>query len=118
MIGGRGLARWRRRAGDPDMSRVREAVRALVETGRSDAWLTEVPDEVLLRFVAPVEMLTFQYYLDPPRDRHLVRAARVACEAMADHLDACPADLAEAFRNLRAALEPATEGGPTLKELA
>jgi hypothetical protein len=113
-----GIGRWRNRTGNPDMGRVREAVRALVETGRGDAWLTEVPDEVLLRFVAPLEMLTFQYYLDPPRDRHLARAARVACESMEDHLDACPADLAEAFRHLQAALAPATEGGPTVKEPA
>lgn len=100
------------------MSRVREAVRGLVETERDDAWLTEVPDDVLVRLVAPLEMLTFQYYLDPPRERHLVRAARVACEAMEDHLDACPADLAEAFRHLRAAMAPAQDGGPTLKEPA
>jgi hypothetical protein len=116
MAGGRGMARWRSRAANPDMSRVRDAVQALVETGRGDAWLTEVPDDVLVRFVAPLEMLTFQYYLDPPRDRHLVRAARVACEAMEDHLDACPADLAEAFRHLRAALAPATADDPTLRE--
>jgi hypothetical protein len=100
------------------MSRVRDAVRALVESGRSDAWLAEVPDEVLLRLVAPLEMLTFQYYLDPPRERHLLRAARVACEAMEDQLDACPADLAEAFRRLRTAMAPAPAGGPTLKEPA
>jgi hypothetical protein len=35
---------------------------------------------------------------------------------MEHHLDACPADLAEAFRRLGAALAP--EGGPTLKEPA
>lgn len=118
MAGRRGMARWRSRTGNVDMDRLREAVRALVETGRGDAWLTEVPDEVLLRFVAPMEMLTFQYYLDPPRDRHLARAARVACESMEDHLDACPADLAEAFRHLRAALAPAPGGDPTPKEFA
>lgn len=114
-MGGRGMARWRSRSAGPDMARVRDAVRSLVETGRGDAWLTEVPDEVLLRYVAPMEMLAFQYYLEPPRDRHLARAAHVACESMADHLDACPADMAEAFRQLRAALAP---GGPTVKEPA
>ncbi len=96
--------------------RVRAAVRDLVESEQSDEWLAEVPDEVLLRLVAPLEMLTFQYYLDPPRERHLVRAARAAYDGMAAHLDACPADLAEAFRRLRAAL--ATESGPTVKEPA
>jgi hypothetical protein len=57
---------------------------------------------------------------DPPRERHLLRAARVAYEAMEHHLDACPADLAEAFRRLRAATAPAPapESGPTLKEPA
>jgi len=100
------------------MTRIRDAVRALVETDRSDAWFTEVPGDVLMRLAAPLEMLTFQYYLDPPRERHLLRAARVACDAMEHHLDACPADLAEAFRRLRAAMEPAPESGPTLKEPA
>lgn len=108
MTGGRVRARWRSRTGGPgpEVGRIRDAVHALVESGRFDAWLTELPDEVLIHLVAPLEMLAFQYYLDPPRERHLVRAARVACEAMEDHLDACPADLAGAFRRLRAALEP------------
>jgi hypothetical protein len=35
---------------------------------------------------------------------------------MEDHLDACPADLAEAFRRLGAAM--AAEGGPTVREPA
>lgn len=110
------IGRRRRRSDDPDTGRVREAVRALVETGRGEEWFAEVPDEVLVRLVAPLEMLTFQYYLDPPRERHLLRAARVACETIEDHLDACPADLAEAFRHLRAVVTPAAEGGPTVKE--
>jgi hypothetical protein len=105
-----------RKRRERDMGRVREAVRALVDTERCDAWFAEVPGEVLVRLAAPLEMLTFQYYLDPPRDRHLLRAAQVAYEAMEDHLDACPADLAEAFRRLRAAM--ATEGGPTVREPA
>jgi len=105
-----------RKRRDHDMSRIREAVRALVEGERSDAWITEASGDVLVRLVAPLEMLTFQYYLDPPRERHLLRAARVAYEAMEDHLDACPADLAEAFRRLGAAM--AADGGPTVREPA
>jgi hypothetical protein len=131
--GGSTAARaWGRRdrPGPADTGAVRDAVRELVETGRCDAWFAEVPDEVLVRLVAPLEMLTFQYYLDPPRDRHLVRAARVACDAMDQHLDACPADLAGAFRRLRAAITasstpanlglaaPGLEDGPARKEPA
>jgi hypothetical protein len=99
-----------------DMGQVRDAVRTLVEGERSDAWLTEASEDVLVRLVAPLEMLTFQYYLDPPRERHLLRAARVAYEAMEDHLDACPTDLAAAFRHLGAAMT--AEGGPTVREPA
>lgn len=105
----------RGRRGEPgvtDMRRVREAVGELVESGQRDVWLADLPDEVLTAFVAPLEMLTFQYYLDPPRDRLLVRAAKVACEAVEEHLDACPASLAGAFSRLRAALNTA----PTMKE--
>jgi hypothetical protein len=83
-----------------DMDRVRDAVRGLVETGKTDEWLATLPDHALVRLAAPLEMLTFQYYLDPPRDRHLVRAARVACATMAECLDDCPDDLAAAFRQL------------------
>jgi hypothetical protein len=103
---------WRRRPATADIQRVRDAVRYLVETERSDVWLAELPDEVLLRLMAPLEMLTFQYHLDPPRDRHLVRAARVACEAMSQHLDACPADLAAALRHIGSAVaaEPVSAG--------
>jgi hypothetical protein len=100
----------------PDVARVRAAVRPLTDGDRLDAWLAEAPDEVLVRLVAPLEMLTFQYHLDPPRDRHLLRAARVTCEALHDHLDACPADLAEALRRLGDAMAPG--GGPTLREPA
>lgn len=102
---------WGKRNRDApvDVGRVREAVRDLVDTGRCDTWYEVVPDEVLIRFAAPLEVLTFQYYLDPPRDRHLIRAARAACEAMDGHLNDCPADLAEAFRRLRAAIAPTRE---------
>lgn len=115
MVSGGSGTRWgrgRRR----DASGVRDAVRALVESERCDEWLTEVPADVLVRLAAPLEMLTFHYHLDPPSDRHLLRAVRVACEAMEDHLDECPADLAGAFRRLRTAL--ATEIGPTRREPA
>jgi hypothetical protein len=87
-----------------DMRRVREAVGELVESGQRDAWFADLPDEMLLALVAPLEMLTFQYYLDPPRDRLLVRAAKVACAAMDEHLGACPAGLAGPFSRLSAAL--------------
>jgi hypothetical protein len=102
----------RRRAPDADLDRVRSAVRALVETGRTDEWLAELPDHALVHLAAPLEMLTFQYYLDPPRDRHLLRAARVACETMAPCLDDCPDDLAAAFRRLAAAVEGPAEERP------
>ena len=103
---------WGRRGEEAvaDMGRVREAVGELVENGQRDAWFADLPDEVLTAFVAPLEMLTFQYYLDPPRDRLLARAAKVACAAMDQHLGACPASLAGALSRLRAALttkEPA-----------
>jgi hypothetical protein len=103
---------WRRRLAAADIQSVRDAIRDLVEAERSDVWFAELPDEVLVRFVAPLEMLTFQYLLDPPRDRHLVRAARVACEAMSQHLEACPADLAAALRHVGSviAAEPVSAG--------
>jgi hypothetical protein len=94
-----------------DMDRVRDAVRELVETGTTDEWLATLPDHVLIRLAAPLEMLTFQYYLDPPRDRHLARAARVACATMAECLDDCPDDLAAAFRRLDGALAGAPAAG-------
>jgi hypothetical protein len=93
----------RRRPADVD--RVRAAVRELVETGRTDEWLAELPDHALVHLAAPLEMLTFQYHLDPPRDRHLLRAAGVACETMAPYLDDCPDDLAAALRGLARAVE-------------
>lgn len=97
------LARRRTPEGDP--AAVRVAVRALVETGRTDEWLAELPDHALVHLAAPLEMLTFQYYLDPPRDRHLVRAAREAYRMMAPCLADCPDDLATAFRRLADAIE-------------
>jgi hypothetical protein len=102
----------RGRLATADVQRVRDAVRDLVETERSDLWLAQLPDEALVRLVAPLEMLTFHYHLDPPRDRHLVRAARVAWAAMSEHLDACPADLAAALRRVGSAIatEPVSAG--------
>jgi hypothetical protein len=94
-----------------DMDWVRAAVRELVETGKTDEWLATLPDHALVRLAAPLEMLTFQYYLDPPRDRHLVRAARVACATIADCLDDCPGDLAAVFRRLDGALVGAPAAG-------
>ena len=87
------------------MTEVREAVRELVETDRLDDWLATTPDHALTRLAAPLEMLTFQYYLDPPREKHLLRAARVAHDTMSSCLDDCPADLATRFRRLGAAIE-------------
>lgn len=82
------------------MERVRSAVYDVVESPRMDAWLRELPDPILIAVAAPLEMLAFQYHLEPPSDRHLVRAARVACEAVETDLRDCPADFAEAFRSL------------------
>jgi hypothetical protein len=98
------MGQRRRRAAPANMDRIRDAVRGLVETGKTDEWLATLPDHALMRLAAPLEMLTFQFYLDPPRDRHLVRAARVACATMAECLDDCPDDLAAAFRQLDGAL--------------
>ena len=94
----------RRRTVPADLDRVRDAVRELVETGQTDEWLATLPDHALVRLAAPLEMLTFQYYLDPQREKHLLRAARVACATMADCLADCPDDLATAFRRLDGAL--------------
>jgi hypothetical protein len=106
---------WRRSPALADVQRVRDAVGNLVEAERAEAWLAELPDELLVRFAAPLEMLTFQYHLDPPRGRHLIRAARVACQAMSQHLDACPADLAAALRHVGSAVSAGSGsgGGPT-----
>lgn len=87
------------------MTLVRDAVRELVEADRLDDWLATTPDHALTRLAAPLEMLTFQYYLDPPREKHLLRAARVAHDTMAPCLDDCPVDLAAKFRRLGAAIE-------------
>lgn len=83
-----------------DPATVRAAVRDVVEAPRYDEWLMEMPDEMLVRLAAPLEMLQFQFYLTPSLERHLVRAARVCCEACAAGLDACPADMRQAFRVL------------------
>jgi hypothetical protein len=82
------------------MRRLRAAVGEVVDSPRLDAWLLQLPDQALIAIAAPLEMLAFQYKLEPPSDRHLVRAARVACEALAPELDSCPADMAEAFRDI------------------
>lgn len=83
-----------------DIPRLRSAVRGVVEADRFDEWLVELPDDVLIQVAAPLEMLQFQYYLSPTRDRHLVRAARVCCEAVEGGLERCPADMVAAFGNL------------------
>ncbi len=90
----------RNKTEDVDMRSVRGAVKGLVETGRLDAWLLELPDPILVQAAAPPEMLTFQYYLTPSRDRHLVRAARVVWEGLEEHLDGCPDDMATALSRL------------------
>lgn len=90
--------RWRR--DEFDAGELRSAVRDIVESARFDDWFLEAPDEVLVAVAAPLEVLTFHYYLDPPKDRHLLRAARVAAQSVADRLEECPADMAVAFSAL------------------
>jgi hypothetical protein len=83
-----------------DPAAVRDAVRGVVEAPRYDDWLMEVPDEMLVRLAAPLEMLQFQFYATPPLERQLVRAARVCCEAGATGLETCPPDMRDAFCTL------------------
>lgn len=83
-----------------DMQLVRSAVMGVVEADRWDDWLMEVPEHILMRVAAPLEMLQFHYYLSPPQDRHLVRAARVCCEAVEGGMEGCPADMVVAFERL------------------
>ncbi|MEU5696330.1 hypothetical protein [Actinosynnema sp. NPDC020468] len=83
-----------------DTAEVRSAVRAVVEADDFDNWLLEIPEHVLIQLAAPLEMLQFQYYLTPPQPRHLIRAARVCCEAVDGDLDGCPPDMVAAFTNL------------------
>lgn len=90
-----------------DVRRLRAALGDMIQSGRIDDWLAEVPDRVLVQVAAPFEMLTFQYYLDPPQDRHLVRAARVACETVGNSAADCPGDMTGAFRRLSALLSGA-----------
>lgn len=99
--GARGPFSWFR-SERVDGPRLRAAVRDVVECERFDTWLDELPGDVLVRVAAPLEVLTFHYYLDPPRDRHLLRAARVAWESVEGCLPSCPRDMAEAFRRLSA----------------
>jgi hypothetical protein len=86
----------------PDLPAVRAAAGALVDSPRYDGWLRELPDDLLVALVAPLEMLQFQYYRTPPADRMLVRAARACCRAAAGGLAGCPADLAGALGRLAA----------------
>jgi hypothetical protein len=90
----------RRRTDELDLAEVRAAAAEVVEGPRSADWLAEVPDQVLIEVAAPLEVLSFHYYLQPPRERHLARAARVACEAVRGQLAGCPPDMAAAFRRL------------------
>jgi hypothetical protein len=85
---------------DLDVGLLRAAVGEIIQSGRFDDWLVAVPDQVLIQVAAPFEMLAFQYYLDPPQDRHLVRAVRVACETVENSSGDCPADMSGAFRRL------------------
>jgi hypothetical protein len=87
---------------DIDVRLLRAALGDIIQSGRFDDWLAEVPDRVLVQVAAPFEMLAFQFYLDPPQDRHLVRAARVACETVENSSADCPADMSGAFRRLSA----------------
>jgi uncharacterized membrane protein len=89
-----------------DITLVRKAVEGVVEADRFADWLLEVPDRALIALMAPLEMLTFQFHLTPPRDRHLIRAARVVCDAATGALDGCPDDLVHALGALRDAVLP------------
>jgi hypothetical protein len=91
--------RWNKTE-DIDMLLLRSTVGEVIESRRFDEWLVEVPDRVLVQIAAPFEMLTFQYYLDPPNDRHLVRAARVACDAVESSKQDCPEGMTHAFGQL------------------
>ncbi|EST31258.1 hypothetical protein N566_20855 [Streptomycetaceae bacterium MP113-05] len=97
------------RRDDVDVAAVRRAVRSIAESPRYDDWLLEMPDHVLHAVAAPLEMLVFQYYLTPPKDRMLVRAARVVWDSVADSLEDCPADMATAYASLGTALSPRAE---------
>ncbi|MFD9867135.1 hypothetical protein ACFXI8_25635 [Streptomyces niveus] len=88
-----------------DMESVRRAVARIIESERFDDWLVEMPDHVLVEVAAPLEMLQFQHYLMPPKDRYLVRSARVVWDAVADLLADCPSDLAAEFASLGASLK-------------
>jgi hypothetical protein len=94
------------RRDDVEVAAVREAVRNIAESPRYDDWLLEMPDHVLHALAAPLEMLVFQYYLTPPKDRMLVRAARVVWDGVADFLGDCPADMAAVYASLGTALSP------------
>lgn len=89
---------------DVDAASVRTAVGGVVESPRYDEWLLEVPDHVLIQVAAPLEMLAFQYYVTPPQDRLLVRAARVVWDGVAELLEDCPVDMADRFAALGAAV--------------
>lgn len=90
----------RRRPDGVDQAELRAAVGGIVDAPRGADWLQEVPDRVLIEVAAPLEVLSFHYYLQPPSERHLARAARVACEAVRGELGGCPPDMAAAFRRL------------------
>lgn len=94
------------RAEQTDYSAVRAAVKAVMDAPGFDTWLDVVPDNVLVAVAAPMEILQFHYYLEPPKDRHLARAARLTCEALAGKLTDCPDDMATLFRRLGEAVEP------------
>lgn len=93
------------RAEQIDHPAVRAAVKAVMDAPGFDTWLDVVPDHVLVAVAAPLEILQFHYYLDPPKERHLARAARLTCEALAGKLADCPDDMAAVFRRLAAAVD-------------
>lgn len=96
-----------------DAGAVRSAVGALIGAEDYDSWLMTAAEDVLIRLAAPLEMLQFQYYLSPPQDRHLIRAARVCCEAAEGGLLGCPVHMIDAFAVLTRELAGPGETSPS-----
>lgn len=79
---------------------LRAAVAETLLAGDFDSWLISAEEPVLLRLAAPLEMLQFQYERQPPQDQHLLRAARVCCEAASSGLAGCPPSMVRGFEKL------------------